>query len=470
YYYKVRAVSASGMNSEFSDIASVTCEMEKPVIEKASINDSGKPQVEWKKVDGASKYEVYRATSKDGTYTKTFTTAGTTYINTSAKAGDTYYYKVRAVSASGMNSEFSDIVSVTCELAKTMIVNTSTNDSGQPRLTWDKVAGAEKYVIYRSGYSNGEYTKMFTTTNTSYTNTSAGAGYTYFYKVQALDKDGKVIAESDVVKQKCEIVAQETITAKGGNSETGNPRLTWNTVNGAEKYVIYRSGYSNGTYSKMYTTTKTSYTNTSAGAGYTYFYKVEALDKDGKVIAKSNTVKQLCCLEKPDVDKGNSGSGKPMLTWEEVNGADKYVIYRSGYSNGTYTKMYTTTKTSYTNTSAKSGYTYYYKVVAVSEKNQNANATSEIIGQKCLTSGLEVTNGNASSGKPRLSWEKVDGATKYEIYRSGYSNGTYTKMYTTTKTSYTNTSAKAGYTYFYKVKAISEDGFLESEVISVKSK
>ena len=59
YYYKVRAISASGLNGEFSDIVSVTCDLAKPVIEKASINDSGKPQVEWKKVDGASKYEVY---------------------------------------------------------------------------------------------------------------------------------------------------------------------------------------------------------------------------------------------------------------------------------------------------------------------------------------------------------------------------------------------------------------------------
>ncbi|MEE0740808.1 MAG: Ig-like domain-containing protein [Emergencia sp.] len=352
----------------------------------------------------------------------------------------------------------------------TVFVTSGTNTAGQPKLTWTAVKGASKYEVYRSGYSNGTYSKMFTTANTSYTNTSAKGGYTYFYVVKALDENGKVIAESDIIKQKCEVVAKDTITVKSGNNESGKPKLTWNTVKGAVKYEIYRSGYSNGTYTKMYTTSKNSYINTSAGAGYTYYYGVQALDKDGKVIAKSKTVKQLCCLEKPEVDKGNSGAGKPMLTWEKVNGADKYVIYRSGYSNGTYTKMYTTTKTSYTNTSAKAGYTYYYKVVAISEKNQNANATSEIIGQKCLTGGLEVTKGNASSGKPRLTWEKVDGAVKYEIYRSGYSNGTYTKMFTTTGTSYTNTSAKAGYTYFYKVKAIREDGFVESSIISVKCK
>ena len=224
----------------------------------------------------------------------------------------------------------------------------------------------------------------------------------------------------------------------------------------------------NGTYTKMYTTTSTSYTNTSAGAGYTYYYKIQALDKKGKVIGKSGIIKQLCCLSVPEVAKGNSGAGKPKLTWKKVTGASKYEIYRSGYKNGTYKKMYTTTSTSYTNTSAGAGYTYYYKVVAVSKNNQNANATSEIIKQKCLPKGIEVKKGNAASGKPKLTWGKVEGTVKYEIYRSGYKNGTYTKMLTTTGTSYTNTSAKKGYTYYYKVKAISTDNFVESDIVAVK--
>ena len=53
----------------------------------------------WSKVTGASGYEVYRATSKNGTYKKVATIkkgSSVKYTNKSLKSGTTYYYKVRA--------------------------------------------------------------------------------------------------------------------------------------------------------------------------------------------------------------------------------------------------------------------------------------------------------------------------------------------------------------------------------------
>ncbi|MEE0742352.1 MAG: hypothetical protein U0M21_08750 [Emergencia sp.] len=365
-----------------------------------------------------------------------------------------------------------DIIECDCgRLAAPEITKTGTSLSGKPTLTWNKVEDAAKYEVYRSGYRDGEYKKMYTTTSTSYTNTSANPGYTYFYKVKALTPNGASSDESNVVAQKC---VEVKVDVTKGSSSTGKPTLTWDKVNGAAKYEIYRSGYSNGKYTKMYTTDKTTYTNTSASPGYTYYYKVKAVSKGGTTFAESPAIKQLCYLEKPELEKGVRGDGKPMLTWDKVPGATKYEIYRSGYSDGKYTKMYTTTKTSYTNTSAKAGYSYYYKVVAVSGNNQKANATSEVVKQKCMDKGLVVTKGNNSAGKPTLTWKSVPGATEYEVYRSGYRDGTYTKMYTTTKTSYTNTSAKKGYTYFYKVVAICDGSasadFIQSPITSVKCK
>ena len=57
-----------------------------------------------------------------------------------------------------------------------------------------------------------------------------------------------------------------------------------------------------------------------------------------------------------------------------------------------------------------------------------------------------------SAGKPKISWSKVDGATKYYIYRST-DGKTYKQYTTTTKTSYADSNAKIGTTYYYKVKA-----------------
>ena len=73
----------------------------------------GDPKLNWKKIDGAKEYKVYRATSEDGEYKLMKTTTNTYYINTSAKAGTTYYYKVKAIhSNSSANSVYSTVTSI----------------------------------------------------------------------------------------------------------------------------------------------------------------------------------------------------------------------------------------------------------------------------------------------------------------------------------------------------------------------
>lgn len=50
----------------------------------------------WKKVSGARGYEVYRATTKNGTYKKVTNTVSTSYKDNKLYSNRTYYYKVRA--------------------------------------------------------------------------------------------------------------------------------------------------------------------------------------------------------------------------------------------------------------------------------------------------------------------------------------------------------------------------------------
>ena len=86
----------------------------------AGTDSQGRPTLKWKAVSGAAKYEVYRARSKDGTYTKYSTTTGTAYTNSSyLTSGATYYYKVRALDANGNAGPYSAVVSVTCRLKLT---------------------------------------------------------------------------------------------------------------------------------------------------------------------------------------------------------------------------------------------------------------------------------------------------------------------------------------------------------------
>ena len=61
-----------------------------PVTAEAKcIVSTGKPYIKWTAVTGASKYEVYRATSKTGTYKLLGTTASLSYTDNKAGAGYT---------------------------------------------------------------------------------------------------------------------------------------------------------------------------------------------------------------------------------------------------------------------------------------------------------------------------------------------------------------------------------------------
>lgn len=105
-----------------------------------------------------------------------------------------------------------------------------------------------------------------------------------------LRKMGEALAEASATWLRAERKSLRTIAIVKSHSNLGQPKLLWEKVDRAVRYQIYRADYSKGTYRKMFVTTRTAYTNTSAKGGYTYYYRVEALDASGKVIAKSEPV------------------------------------------------------------------------------------------------------------------------------------------------------------------------------------
>ena len=237
-------------------------------------------------------------------------------------------------------------------------------------------------------------------------------------------------------------------------TSAGKPKLTWNKVDGATKYYIYRS--TDGKNYKQYTsTTKTSYTNTSTTIGTTYYYKVKAAKVvNGKnVYSVYSNVNSVKCVPAAPVVSISRSNGKPKLTWKAVTGASKYYIYRS--TDGTnFSYLTNTSKTSYINSGAASGKKYYYRVKAVAVVN-GTNVTSANSNTKSLMTTLAkpTVSITTSNGKPKITWKAVTGADKYYVYRST-DGKTYKQLSTTTKTSLTNTGAKKNTKYYYKVKAV----------------
>ena len=452
YHYAVKAVAVLGgrdVSSGRSTAQSIQC---RPAAPSVSIyRASGKPQLKWNAVSGAAKYWVYRST--DGVNFKYYdSTAKTSYTNTGALLGTKYHYRVKAVAVvNGKNVASADSGTKSLFTTPAAPGVSIYRVNGKPQLKWSAVTGAEKYWIYRS--TDGVNFKYYdSTTGTSYTNCIAASGTEYYYKVKA----AAVVNGKDVASDFSNTKSLFTTPAAPSVSITtskGKPKLTWKAVKGADKYYIYRS--TDGKNFKYYNETdEAGYTNYSTNIGTTYYYKVRAVKTIDGNDHKSDfsAVRSIQCRPAAVNLSISRSYGKPKLTWDAVADADKYWIYRS--TDGKNFKYYdTTTKTSYINSGAAFNTIYCYKVKAVKVVNGRNVASGSGSAKSVITAlakpSVSITT---SDGKPYISWDAVDGATGYYVFRSTDGKN-YSVLGYTTRTNYTNTASNAGTTYYYKVKA-----------------
>lgn len=164
-------------------------------------------------------------------------------------------------------------------------------------LKWDKFKGAQKYYVYYYNTSTKKYVKVGTSTKNSYQVTkinkkalTAGSGYQFIVKAI---KSNKVIATSE--KAYGAALAVPTVKSVT-NSSKGKVTVNINKVSKANGYVIYRSTKAKSGYASIGTTTKTTFVDTTAKKGKTYYYKVAAyknVSKNKAITASSKTYKQI---------------------------------------------------------------------------------------------------------------------------------------------------------------------------------
>ena len=474
YYYKVRALDANGAAGAWSSIVSVTYKQTLPAPTVTGGNDAqGRPTLTWKAVSGAAKYEVYRARSKDGTYTKYSTTTGTAYTNSSyLTSGTTYYYKVRALGANGNAGPYSAVVSVTCRLKLTAPSVTGGNDAqGRPTLKWNAVSGAAKYEVYRARSMNGDYVKYSTVTGTSYTNTSYLAnGTTYYYKVRALGSDGSYGPYSTPVSVTYKAPFGAPLVT-GSKDSQGRPALKWDKVTDAAKYEVYRARSKDGTYSLMSTQSATGYTNTSYLAnGTTYYYKVRALKANGTASAYSSVVTitygTVPTPAAPTMRSAKADSAGITVSWDTAANAVTYNVYRTADAGSSWTQVASSVKgSSYKDTTVQKGVKYGYKVRGVAADGKTlgpmspTGVTAKVTAASTTPDYVKLTSARRVTGGIQLTWESAADAKTYNVYRKVDGASGWTLLASSVSgTTYKDTSGKSGTTYAYTVRGVAADG------------
>jgi fibronectin type 3 domain-containing protein len=191
-----------------------------------------------------------------------------------------------------------------------------------------------------------------------------------------------------------------TVSLSWTASATGSPT----------SYNVKRATSGGGTYSTIGTVTAPTVTFTDfVTGGATYYYVVSGVNGNGEGADSSPPVSATPTLGVPDAPTGlaaNPGDNQVALNWTapEVGSPTSYNVARSILSEGPYTNIIGTTTaptTSYTDTTAVNGTTYYYVVSAVNATGEGANST-EVNATPAVFTGIyepfDYAPGNLASG------------------------------------------------------------------------
>ena len=381
YAYKVRAIdSKNNVYSEFSNVITGVNKkkMSTPTLKSIIVNDNGTFTLSWNAVTGADKYEIYIYNNNTGIYQLNGTVAKTSATTAYAPYNVKYSYKIRALdSESKVYSDFSNVVSATnkVKLSSPTMKDVVVNSNGSFKLSWNSVAGADKYELYIR-QADGSYKLMKTTTATSFTTAFATYGKQYSYKAKAINSKNKVYSDfSNVVSATNKVKLSSPTMKDVVVNSNGSFKLSWNSVAGADKYELYIR-QADGSYKLMKTTTATSFTTAFATYGKQYSYKAKAINSKNKVYSDFSNVVSATNNKKlstpSNVKLTVNSTPSFTISWNTVSGANQYEVYL--YQNGSFKKIRTVTANKTTLNNPIKGKQYTYKIRATDSKN---NAVSD---------------------------------------------------------------------------------------------
>ena len=398
--------STSGKSNEIS-VTYLALTTPKAVTTASGIN------VSWATVKGATSYQVYRKTAEETSYTKIAATKSLSYLDKDVLSTVKFSYRIRPVKG-GTNGVLSRDVASAMYL-KAPQIDKVDNQVKSQMITWSNSTGAKGYYVYCKE-NDGSYVRIAQVAaaasgKNQYVNSNVKSGTRYTYTIKSYNGSNVSGARDGVTNM---FLAPATITT----GERTNPgmKISWNKVNGADYYIVYR--IKSGAWSKIGTTRTLSFTDTDTlKAGVGYMYSVRAINgsyysKNGaspKTLKPVNDTIRLTSLK-------NTSAGISM-SWKTVAGADTYYIYRkeSGKSFALIGKV-GKSGTTYVDASVKgnNGKMYEYAVKPAFTGSLGCGVASKMV--RLWTQQITFSNVNKASNCAQVSWNNNAAADGYEAY------------------------------------------------------
>ena len=396
-------------------------------------------KLNWAQGNDETGFEVYRATASGGPYKFVSLRAANavTYTDTGLTAGNTYYYLMRSVNATGASAKSNESLAKTLAdvSAPTAPSNLTYRGSTATTVLLKWTASTDNGSIKRYDiYANN--VKVFSTTATSFNVFNLDSLKSYSFVVKAVDNNDNVSPPSNQVTGFTHRV--------GVNYKYYTSTTTWQVLPNFNALTPVSTGVTdsiniNDTRIKTITTR---YGFVWEGLIYipvTASYTFETRSDDGSKVY---------------IDVPYSASAVPLVNNDSIHGI------RSRYGTATLTQGYHPITV-----------TYYQGINGYNMElwwTNNAGLVREKIPKNFFTftsaavepvpavpTGLSATA--AAYNKIVLNWtDASDNETGFEVVRSLTSTGTYVPVGTApgNSTSYTDSGLSASKAYYYKIRAV----------------
>jgi len=289
YSYRVRAKNYAGY-SAYSSVATATTKgtyIARPWDLTARAVSSSSITLRWKDNSyNETGFAIERKIGSMGIYEQIAKVDANVsdFAITGLRAGNTYYFRVRAYNDTGI-SDYSNEASattpnVTAPVAPSALKATAASAT-QIKLNWvDNSSDETGFYIERKTGATGTYAPINNVAPevTSYTDNGLAGGTTYYYRVHAYNNGGQSSYSNEAYATTSVVpTAPYDLTATAVSSSQIN--LNWRDYSNDETgFYIERKTGAMGTYVQIATVSAgvQSYASTGLTAGTTYYYRVRA--------------------------------------------------------------------------------------------------------------------------------------------------------------------------------------------------
>ena len=365
------------------------------------------------------------------------------------------------------------VVAFAADVAAPKNVTISSITESGATVTWSSVNDVKGYFVYRSTKSDGGWEELGKTTGTSYTDSSASAGSTYYYAVRAYKVKKVLGIEIDVSNNRefsSYAVSNRVVTApaqvKGLKAiEVGASKLTltWDSAAGVKGYQIYMLDEATNKYKRVATTNEKKYTIKNLQDRTTYKFKVRAYHKLEGVIYGEYSSECSATTKIADVANfrlENSGTTTYTIAWDASDRVSGFQLKQYDKDDAEWKVVRfdgntTTTKTSLTVSNLKDGGYAQYQIrafISSGGKNEYGEWSKTLVGGTLpkAPEGIKLA-ANTDNGIA-ITWTALEGAAGYEVYCKE-ETGNWESVGTTETNHFSHNNLEEKKTYEYKVRA-----------------